>query len=318
MKQNYSKYLSPYLAWPLLAVVTFGFFSNFFPTSAAVSDRDLIIKLQGDILVLQRQMRDLQESIDKSQGQTTALLQRMADSAEANTRLMTGIDDLVKTSNTTQTNNLSGTTTRLNQITERLGNTDQKFNQVTQQINALRETIEAGQRRSDEERNREKQERQEREKQPETPPTINSPDQLYGFAFQQFSAGKHEQAITNFRRYLEAYGQTEAADNAQFMVAESFFALNRQQEALAEYDKCLTNYPRGDKTPSALYKKGVLLLQLERREEGVNALRNVIATFPAAPEAAQATQELNRLGESIQLPPTAPARPAGRTRTGKP
>ncbi|NOT60585.1 MAG: tetratricopeptide repeat protein, partial [Acidobacteria bacterium] len=282
MKQNFSKYL-PWFFAGVMAVVSLG------ASSAVVSDRDLIIKLQGEVIVLQRQLRDLQESIDKSQGQTTALLQRMADSAEANTRLMTAIDDQIKSSNTAQTNNLAGTASRLSQISEKMGNSDQRFNQINQQINALRETIEANQRRADEERNREKQERQEREKQPEAPPTINSPDQLYGFAFQQFSAGKYEQAITNFRRYLEAYGQTEAADNAQFMVAESFFALNRQQEALAEYDRCLTNYPRGDKTPSALFKKGVLLLQLERREEGVNALRNVIATFPTAPEAAQAT-----------------------------
>jgi tol-pal system protein YbgF len=311
MKQNFTKY-APWFLAGVMTVVSLG------ASSTAINDRELIIKLQAEVLVLQRQLRDLQESIDKGQGQTTALLQRMADNTEANSRAMNAVEDQIKSSNTNTTNNLAGAASRLNQISEKMGNTDQRFNQVNQQINALRETIEANQRRNDEERNRERQERQEREKQPEAPASINSPDQLYGFAFQQFSAGKYENAITNFRRYLEAYGQTEAADNAQFMVAESFLALNRQQEALAEYDKCLTVYPRGDKTPSALYKKGVLLLQLERREEGVNALRNVIATFPTAPEAAQATQELNRLGESIQLPPAAPTRPAGRPRTGKP
>ena len=309
MKTNFSTYLPWFLA-VMIAVFSIG--------AAATGERELIIKLQGEVIVLQRQLRDLQESIDKSQGQSAAVLQRLSDTAETSMRVMTAIDDQMKTSNTTQTNNLSGTTTRLNQITERLGTTDQKFNQISNQINALRETIEANQRRTDEERNREKQERDSREKQADANPTINSPDQLYGFAFQQYSAGKYEQAITNFKRYLEAYGQTEAADNAQFMVAESFFALNRQQEALAEYDRCLTVYPRGDKTSSALLKKGLLLLQLERREDGVSALRNVIASFPNAPEAVQATQELNRLGESIQLPPAAPTRPAGRTRTGKP
>jgi TolA-binding protein len=71
-------------------------------------------------------------------------------------------------------------------------------------------------------------------------------------------------------------------------------------------------YPRGDKSASALLKKGFLLLQLERRDEGVNALRNVVATFPNSPESVQATQELNRLGEPVQMSPAKP--PAGRTR----
>jgi tol-pal system protein YbgF len=317
MKQNFSNYLPWFLAG-VLAVFAMG------ANSAAFGEREVmatITKLNGDVLVLQRQLRDLQESVDKSQAQSALMLQKLTENTENSTRVLQALDDQVKTSNTAQINNLSGTTTRLNQIVERLGASDQKFtqlnNQITNQINALRETLESNQRRNDEERNRERQERQEREKQPETPPSINSPDQLYGFAFQHYSAGRYEQAITNFRRYIEAYGQTEAADNAQFMVAESFYALNRQQEALAEYDRCLTLYPRGDKSASALLKKGLLLLQLERREEGVSALRNVVATFPNAPESVQATQELNRLGEPVQLPPaTKPA--TGRPRTGRP
>ncbi len=284
-------------------------------SSPASGEKELIIRLQGEVLVLQRQLRDLQESLDKGQGQSNAALQKLADSSDGAQRILAGIEESYKTTQTSQTNNLAGTNARLNKIIEQLTASEQKFNQLGQQVQGLRGTVEQYQRRiesvNDEQREREK-------KQADAVPTITSPEQLYSFAYNQFSQGKYDQAIVNFRRYLDGYGQTEAADNAHFWIAESLNAQGKAAEALREYERLLIDYPRTDRAASATFKKGVLLLQLERREEGVNALRVVIAQFPAAPEATQASQELTRLGESLTAPAQPATKPNTRIRSGKP
>jgi chromosome segregation ATPase len=52
--------------------------------SPTAGDRDLIVRLQGEVLVLQRQIRDLQESVDRHHETSNAALQRLAD-AESET-----------------------------------------------------------------------------------------------------------------------------------------------------------------------------------------------------------------------------------------
>jgi tol-pal system protein YbgF len=282
--------------------------------SPVSGEKELIIRLQGEVLVLQRQLRDLQESIDKAQGQSTAILQKLADSSEGSQRVLANLEESFRTSQTSQTNNLAGTTTRLNKIIEHLTANEQKFNQLGQQIQSLRSAVEQHQRRLD----LEKEEQKERDrKQADAIPAITSPEQLYSFAYHQYNQGKYEQAIANFRRYLEGYGQTEAADNALFWIAESLNAQGRSSEALREYERLLADYPRSDRAAAALFKKGVLLLQLERREEGVTTLRSIITQYPAAPEATQATQELTRLGEPLTAPVLAP-RTNNRVRSSRP
>jgi tol-pal system protein YbgF len=270
-------------------------------TTPRESEKELIIRLQGEVIVLQRQIRDLQESFDKSQGQTSPLLQKIADQAENTMRTLPALEEAFKNAQTTQSNNLTGATARLAKLSEQLGQNEQRFNQISSQIKGLRDhldqQIQVMQRRLEAEKEAEKQAQVNL-------PQFTNPEQLYAFAYGQFTKGNYEQAVTNFRRYIEAYGHTEAADNAQFWIAESFHTQSRYNEALREYDRLLIDYPKGDKTAAANLKKGITLLQLERREEGVAALRAVITLYPHAQEAAVAAQELSRLGEPAQPAPT--------------
>jgi tol-pal system protein YbgF len=287
---------------PWILVALFGVLLG--ASSPVSGEKELIIRLQGEVLVLQRQLRDLQESIDKAQGQSTATLQKLADSSDGSQRILTIIEESLRTTQTSQTNNLAGTNSRLNKIIEQLAGNEQKFNQLGQQIQSLRGSVDQFQRRLDSD----KEEQKERDrKQADATPTITSPEQLYSFAYNQFSQGKYEQAIANFKRYLDGYSQTEAADNALFWIAESLNAQGKSGESLKEYERLLTMFPRSDRTASAHFKRGMLLLQLERRDEGVTSLRNVITQFPASPEAAQAAQELTRLGESLSTPVPPPS-----------
>jgi TolA-binding protein len=268
------------------------------------SDKDLIIRLQGEVLVLQKQVRDLQESFDKSTGQSVTLIQKVTDNSETTLRSLSSIEEAIKLSQTTQSNNLTGASTKINRLSEQATQTDKRLDQIAIQINSLKGFIE-----------QQAKQRQEDERKKDTaPPRFENPEQLYAFAYTQHTQGKYDEAIANFRRYVEAYGTTEAADNAQFWIGEGLFAQMRYAEALSEYDRLLNAYPNGDKVIASQFKKGLSLLYLERREEGVAALRMVIANGPNATEAAQARQELERLGENPNAPvaPKSTSKPRSR------
>ncbi len=263
--------------------------------ASSASDKDLIIRLQGEVLVLQKQVRDLQESFDKSSGQTVALMQKATDNSELTLRNLGSIEEVIKLSQTTQSNSFTGTATRINRLAEQAGVNDKRLDNISSQINSLKTLIEQQAQQA-------KQKQEEERKKEATPPRFENPEQLYAFAYTQYTQGKYDEATANFRRYVEAYGSTEAADNAQFWVGEGLFMQMRYAEALVEYDRLLTSYPSGDKIIAARFKKGLALLYLERREEGVAELRLVINGAPNSTEAAQARQELERLGENPNLP----------------
>jgi TolA-binding protein len=97
---------------------------------------------------------------------------------------------------------------------------------------------------------------------------------------------------------LKNFGQTEKSDDACFWIAESLAAQGKLAEALAEYDGLLMKYPNGDRVASARLKKGLTLLQMERRQEGVEALKSVVSLHPNTQESETAKAELVRLGEA--------------------
>jgi TolA-binding protein len=217
-------------------------------TSPASSDKELIIRLQGEVIVLQRQIRDLQESFDKWQGQSQATLQKLEENTTSSARGVTLIEDAMKTQRTSQTNNLAGTNTQLQRIAEQLSRQEQNFSNVIKQIDALRDSV------------RDYQQKVENSaKKSDTGLSLSSPEEL-----------------------------------------------NR---ALLEYDRILTEIPKSERTPNAMLKKGTTLLQLERREEGVDILKSLISQYPNSQEATLAKNELNRLGEDTSVPPLNKQRP---------
>jgi len=58
----------------------------------------------------------------------------------------------------------------------------------------------------------------------------------------------------------------------------------------------LQRYPRSDKTPSILLKKGYAYLEMGQREQGLVQLQQVIRGFPETDEANLARQRLASLG----------------------
>lgn len=244
--------------------------ANSFAASADnQKDRDAQIKLaldelKNEVVVLERQVRDMQASLDRNSGQMNALINQIVDNVnairQAQSRVVEG-----STSAITQTNNLG----------EQLSATNQRIERLSGQMAELKRMI---------------------ENLPKLPTmtqiTPGNPDQLFAAAYGDYSRGNYDLAISEFRQYVETYPSSEMADNAQYWIGESLYAKKQLNEAIAEFDKVISIFAKGDKVPAARFKKGLILIELGQQEAGRAELLNLIKLFSRSNEAQLARQQL--------------------------
>lgn len=122
------------------------------------------------------------------------------------------------------------------------------------------------------------------------------PEALYQASYADYLRGAYDLALLGFRQYLEAYPETDLADNSVYWIGECFYRQQKYAEAIVEYDRVLERWPRSDKTASALLKKGYALVESGQRRDGVAQLERVLKTFGNSDEANLARQKLQSLG----------------------
>jgi tol-pal system protein YbgF len=127
-------------------------------------------------------------------------------------------------------------------------------------------------------------------------PTAPPADQLYNDGLRDYNANKNDLASQEFTQYLQAYGNTDLAGNAQFYLGEIAYRQQNFNGAVAAYNKVLDQYPGGNKSAAAQLKKGFALLELGQREAGIQELRSLVSRYPKSPEALQARDRLTKLG----------------------
>ncbi len=123
-----------------------------------------------------------------------------------------------------------------------------------------------------------------------------SADMLYSNGLRDITSGKYDLARQEFLDYLKYYGTTDLACNAQFYLGEIAYHQKQYQDAVAEYDKVLTLYPKGFKLEPARLKKGMALIELGQKTAGVRELREVIRRYPGTEEERAARAKLKELG----------------------
>jgi tol-pal system protein YbgF len=125
-----------------------------------------------------------------------------------------------------------------------------------------------------------------------------SADMLYSNGLRDITSGKYDLARQEFLDYLKYYGTTDLACNAQFYLGEIAYHQKQYQDAVAEYDKVLTLYPKGFKLEPARLKKGMALIELGQKPAGIRELREVIRRYPGTEEERAARARLKELGVS--------------------
>lgn len=240
-----------------------------------VSSTD-IDALHDQIADVQRQAALLQQQGSSKQevAQLEATIQRQTEAllkAEADMRL--------------DINSLSA---QIAQLQDKLEDTNYRLAQVSQQIAATNQDLKAAR----------------------TTPAVpgatgdagpaaaatSDPETLYQTSYSDYLRGNYDLAMLGFKQYLEAFPETDLADNAIYWIGECFYRQQKFVEAIAEYDRVLKQFPRSDKTASALLKKGFSLLEQGQKKDGIAQLQSVVKSFPSSDEANLAKQRLQSLG----------------------
>jgi tol-pal system protein YbgF len=126
-----------------------------------------------------------------------------------------------------------------------------------------------------------------------------SADMLYSNGLRDITSGKYDLARQEFHDYLKYYGDTDLASNAQFYLGEIAYHQKQYQDAVAEYDKVLTVYPKSFKLAPARLRKGMALLDLGQKTAGVRELREVVRRYPGTEEERAARAKLKELGVAV-------------------
>jgi tol-pal system protein YbgF len=126
-----------------------------------------------------------------------------------------------------------------------------------------------------------------------------SADTLYSNGLRDITSGKYDLARQEFLDYLKYYGETDLAPNAQFYLGEIAYKQKQYDQAVSEFDKVLTNYPRSFKIQPAHLRKGMALIELGQKTQGVRELRDVIKHNPGSEEDRIARAKLKELGVPV-------------------
>ncbi|GAB4387523.1 MAG: tol-pal system protein YbgF [Thermodesulfovibrionales bacterium] len=132
---------------------------------------------------------------------------------------------------------------------------------------------------------------------PEAKAPAAGPEKAYDAAYDKFKEGRYGEAREGMRAFLRDYPRHELAGNAQFWIAETFYAEGDYDDAILAYEEVLQNYRDNRKVPAAMLKQAYAFRELGDRKAARGILKELIARFPGSEQAKAAEQDLKKLAE---------------------
>lgn len=125
------------------------------------------------------------------------------------------------------------------------------------------------------------------------PPSIQvNARELYETSYLDLTKGKYDLAISGFAEFLKNFPNSELADNAQYWLAQSYYAKEDFNQAIPQYKKLLETYPGSDKTPDCLYKLGLCYVAMKNTTQANKYFKEVVDKYPSSTEAKLAREKL--------------------------
>jgi tol-pal system protein YbgF len=141
---------------------------------------------------------------------------------------------------------------------------------------------------------------------PPKPAPRPSPIGLYQNSLAALRDGRHTEAESGFRQFLEAHAKSDFADNAQYWLGECYYAKHDYARAVGEFRRVVEHFPMGNKVPDALLKVGYSYLALGSAELGRQTLEQLVHSYPRHDLASLATSRLATMKTPIENPSSKP------------
>jgi len=117
----------------------------------------------------------------------------------------------------------------------------------------------------------------------ESQPAVSSAAEekaAYDQAFQALKELRYADAAEDFQSFLDAYPNSDYADNAQYWLGESYYVTRNYDIALTAFQDLMDKYPQSPKVPDALLKIGYTHYELEQWDSSRAALTQVQESYP--------------------------------------
>jgi tol-pal system protein YbgF len=258
--------------------------------ASAQNTKSQLIQIQTQLQILQDNMARMQQSFDERMGVMKDMITQQTDNVN---KMGTDVQNLQKslgaqtTDASTKVDQISGQVQALHDSVDELKARLAKVSKQLDDIQAAQQNIQPGGAQPGA-----TAPGAAANKMPQAPP----PEQLYNDALRDYNANKNDLAAQEFAQYVQVYGNTDLAGNAQFYLGEIDYRRGNFTAAVQDYNKVLDQYPGGNKGAAAQLKKGFALLELGQRDAGVQELRSLISRYPKSPEAIQARERLKGVG----------------------
>jgi tol-pal system protein YbgF len=246
-----------------------------------------MIQLQTSVDDLKAQMTQMTQSFNERMGVMKNLLDQNTDSMNKATAAITNLQTTLQKQQTDSAGHVDQLSGQIQSLNDTLDELKARLAKVSKQL----EDMQASQQSLASQQTQQQQQAQ-------APP----PDVLYTNALRDYQGGKNDLATQEFSDYVKYYPNTDLAGNASFYLAEIEYKQGNYQQAAADYDKVMQNFPGGNKAAAAQLKKGYALIELGQKDAGVAELHRLIQRYPRSPEATDARERLRKLG----VPATAP------------
>ena len=102
----------------------------------------------------------------------------------------------------------------------------------------------------------------------------------------------YKNALGYFEKILIEFPASSTAAQAAFYRAESFFSLQKNDEAASAYKNFLAQFPNDPQAPTALFRLGVSLFNLNRFDEAAVTFETLVQKYPDDPLAANARENI--------------------------
>lgn len=243
-----------------------------------------IEEMKTELVLLQRQTQTMQDTFNKTTGELNTLIVQMSDNISAIRRAQSSVST-----------NSGEAVSQVTAMGERITATNSRMERLSEQFAQLKKLIE------------------DIPKAPTfTQLTPGNAEQLFAAAYSDYSRGNFDLAASEFKQYVETYPSSELADNAQYWIGEILYAQKKLPEAVVEFEKVKAINPNGDKTTVALYKRGLILLEMDKKDDAVAQFLTIFKEYPKTKEGELATQQLQQLAPELLAPPPKSEKPASR------
>jgi tol-pal system protein YbgF len=270
---------------------------------AFAGTKEQLIQLQTTVQILQDNMAKMQQSFDERMGVMRDMVTQQTDSVNKMGSTINSLAKALQQQNNDEAGKVDQVSGQVQSLHDAVDELKARLAKVSKQLDDLQGTV----------NNIQAQPAAQpgatptpTNQQPQAPPA----DVLYNDALRDFNAGKSDLASSEFKQYLQFYGNTDLAGNAQFYLGEIDYRAGNFPAAIKDYNTVLDQYPGGNKNAAAQLKKGFAYLEMGQRDAGIQELRSLINRYPKSPEAIQARDRLSRLG--VAGATSRPSRPSPR------